>query len=184
MKELISRGIVIKPDRGVYALASWSKDGKDSCSRKNNLRFKRDLMIMKTVGVGSECVYIYFNPNDRKLARICLRNFFECKIGYSKYPDPTPRVLEQGITAMSRLPIIGLIIRTDNAFELETRLKLDLKNAGYAYEDRVGSEWFMMSPKVVESRWRSYSKSAPVANLSDNFSWFQILKGLIRNRRF
>ncbi len=35
----------------------------------------------KEVGTGSECVYLYFNPNDRRLAALEGRDTWECKIG-------------------------------------------------------------------------------------------------------
>ena len=74
------------------------------------------IRIEKESGTGSECVYLYFNPNDRRLAELESRDCWECKIGRTSSCDAVGRILGQGIrTSLSRLPIVGLILRTDDS---------------------------------------------------------------------
>lgn len=51
----------------------------------------------KEVGDGPQCVYLYFNPNDRRLAELEGRDVWECKIGRTSSRDAIQRILGQGI---------------------------------------------------------------------------------------
>ena len=51
----------------------------------------------KEVGAGCECVYLYFNPNDRRLAELEGGDVWECKIGRTGSRDAIQRILGQGI---------------------------------------------------------------------------------------
>jgi len=106
----------------------------------------------KEIGEGSECVYVYFNPNDKKLAIAESRNVWECKVGRTSSSSVTLRLISQGVsTALSRPPVLGLVIRTDESSLLEKVLHDSLRIAMSDYDDAIGREWFMTSPGAIES---------------------------------
>jgi len=110
------------------------------------------IRIEKEIGAGSECVYLYFNPNDRRLADLEGRDIWECKIGRTSSDDPINRVLRQGIrTALSRLPTVGLVLRTQDSAALENALHSSLRLVGAELPDSPGNEWFQTSPARVEA---------------------------------
>lgn len=95
----------------------------------------------KEVGAGPECVYLYFNPNDRRLAELEGRDVWECKIGRTGSRDAIQRILGQGIrTALSRLPTVGLVLRTDDSGALESALHSSLRLVGAEVPDSPGNE--------------------------------------------
>jgi len=108
------------------------------------------MRIEKEIGDGEDYVYVYYNPNDKKLALLEGRERWECKIGFSS-TDPIQRIIDQGIqTSISQEPIIGLLVRTENGYYTEAMLHKCL----YQYKIRasgVGDEWFMTSPNEVEN---------------------------------
>jgi hypothetical protein len=99
----------------------------------------------ETIGQGDESVYLYYNPNDRRLAQLERRGTWECKIGYTAGRANT-RLLGQGIrTALSHAPALALVIRSDDGRTLETVLHQSLRLVDSAIVD-AGREWFMTSP--------------------------------------
>lgn len=107
----------------------------------------------KEIGVGNESVYVYFNPNDRKLASHEGRTVWECKVGRTNATEVSPRIQSQGTgTALSHAPVIGLIIRTHDCVALEKALHSSLRLIDARVPDSVGIEWFMTSPEHIE-RW-------------------------------
>jgi hypothetical protein len=114
--------------------------------------FEPTIRTEKEIGVGSECVYLYFNPNDRRLAEFEARDVWECKIGRTSSCDAINRILGQGTrTALSRLPTVGLVLRTDDAAALESALHASLRLVGAEVPDSPGTEWFVTSPSRVEA---------------------------------
>ena len=114
----------------------------------------------KELGDGLECVYLYFNPNDRRLAELECRNFWECKVGRTSSYDPNRRILGQGIrTALSRLPTIGLVLRTDDSAALESALHSSLRLIGAEVPASPGNEWFNTSPAHVEAWYINFQKA-------------------------
>ena len=107
------------------------------------------MKIEKEIGDGNDYVYVYYNPNDKKLALLEGKDRWECKIGFSS-SDPVQRIQDQGIqTSISREPIIGLLVRTPNGYYTEALLHKRL----YQYKvisDGCGDEWFMTSPIEIE----------------------------------
>jgi len=107
----------------------------------------------KEIGAGAENVYVYFNPNDRKLASFEGRTVWECKVGLTR-GEVSGRIKAQGTrTALSREPVIGLIIRTDDSAALEKALHNSLRLIDALVPDRgkrVGDEWFYTSPEYIE----------------------------------
>lgn len=97
----------------------------------------------KIIGVGSESVYLYFNPNDRELAQIKGKIKWECKIGRCNAENPLQRIMDQGTrTALSRLPIVGLVIQSEDSSALEKALHASLRLVECEVPDSPGSEWF------------------------------------------
>lgn len=104
------------------------------------------------VGEGAGCVYVYFSNSERRLAELENRDRWPCKIGSTK-GDVSERILQQRVhTSMARLPVIGLIIRTDQPRALEQRLHEALSLVGNL-DKRTGREWFSTSPEEVKRLW-------------------------------
>ena len=104
----------------------------------------------KEIGTGPEKVYVYFNPNDRKLAAHEGRRVWECKVGCTG-GDVSGRIRQQGTrTALSREPVIGLVINTEDSAALEKALHNSLRLIDALVPDRVGDEWFYTSPDYIE----------------------------------
>jgi len=105
----------------------------------------------KEIGDGDESVYVYFNPNDRKLASHEGRTVWECKVGRTSASDVFPRIQGQGTgTALSHTPVIGLVIRTHDSVALERALHSSLRLIDARVPDSGGVEWFMTSPEHVK----------------------------------
>ncbi len=86
-----------------------------------------DFEIKKTIGFGSESVYVYFNPNEKRLAEIEHRDFWECKIGRTG-TDVSRRIYDQSVkTAFARRPVVGLDIKTDDSRFIESAIKISLR---------------------------------------------------------
>ncbi len=116
----------------------------------------RRLRVEKEIGCGPEIVYVYYNRNDRRLAELEKRDYWECKIGMTSGELDT-RILGQGVlTAFARLPIVGLSIRTDNSKRLESILHEVLDRYGHKVSDGGGAEWFYTSPDRVEAWYQTH----------------------------
>lgn len=167
LSDFHAAGLVVSKEKGYYAIATAeiAKQYRTK-KKKRGFRFKRDLVTDKTVGVGSQYVYVYLNPNDRLLAQYEGRLFFECKTGFSTREEPKERVFEQIGTALSRFPVIGLAIKTPDAEKLEADIHRVLELAHCVYEDRCGSEWFMTSPAMVEEIWLEITRGKPIAEIT------------------
>jgi hypothetical protein len=132
--------------------------------------FEPSIRPDKEVGAGAECVYLYFNPNDRRLAELEGRDVWECKIGRTSSCDAIHRILAQGIrTALSRLPSVGLVLRTDDSAALENALHSSLRLVGAEVPESFGNEWFMTSPARVEAWYVSFQNTlAAIGRSSTN----------------
>lgn len=116
-----------------------------------------DLAPKRTIGEGPETVYLYFNPNDRRLAKLEGRDTWECKIGRSTTEITANRILAQGAkTALSHLPIVGLVIKTQDAAALEKALHASLRLVEREVLESPGAEWFLTSPSQVEEWFLAY----------------------------
>jgi hypothetical protein len=121
----------------------------------------------KEVGDGAQCVYLYFNPNDRRLAELEGRDAWECKIGRTSSPDAMQRILGQGIrTSLSRLPTVGLVFRTEDSSALENALHSSLRLVGAEVPDSPGIEWFITSPERVEAWYESFQRALAKIRIS------------------
>ncbi len=130
----------------------------DSESVDENSKYE----IEKVIGCGSESVYVYFNPNDRKLAILENRSTWECKVGRTD-GDATDRIYDQGVgTAISRRPVIGLVIKTDHSIILEKIIQMSLRLSSNSVPMSLGTEWFFTSPKIIEEWISLYEKTLSV----------------------
>ena len=108
-----------------------------------------EVSAQRTLGSGSECVYLYYFENDRELARAERRDQWECKIGYTRR-RLEKRLLEQGLsTTLARYPVVALEILIDNAQVLETRIHRALRDQRISHG--AGNEWYMTNPDEVEA---------------------------------
>ena len=162
LRDLKDDGLVIAPGHGWWRWTGSSPDGPVPEQQATDTTALGDEAINdflepvirpeKEVGTGCECVYLYFNPNDRRLAELEGRDVWECKIGRTGSRDAIQRILGQGIrTALSRLPTVGLILRTEDSAVLESALHSSLRLVGAEVPDSPGNEWFVTSPARVEA---------------------------------
>ena len=167
LRDLRDDGLVIAPGHGWWRWTGASPDGPpiaeeqatDTIPSEDETINDIEPVIRpnKEVGDGPECVYLYFNPNDRRLAELEGRDVWECKIGCTHSADAIQRILGQGIrTALSRLPTVGLVLRTKDSTALERALHSSLRLVGAEVPDSPGNEWFITSPARVEAWYASY----------------------------
>lgn len=166
--KLHEANVLTQAQRGYYSLATSSVALTFRPKKERRpLRFKAHLEIEKVISKGKECIYVYLNPNDRKLAAYEGRPDYECKIGYSKKKDPKERILEQIGTAMSRFPVIGIAIECDDSKETESKIHKVLELAKCHYTERCGEEWFMASPAIIEHVWQQlFVERAPEVEIA------------------
>lgn len=98
------------------------------------------MQIEREIGTGPESVYAYYFPSQATTSS------FPHKIGKTK-GDPIRRIRAQQ-ASMQEAPVIGTLVRTDNAFALEAQLHLYLKDRRLpAY----GAEWFDIHPNAIQN---------------------------------
>jgi hypothetical protein len=162
LRDLKDDGLVATPGHGWWRWIGSSPDGHpnaDEQVRDTIASVDEEISAVepiirpeKEVGDGPECVYLYFNPNDRRLAEHEGRDTWECKIGRTSGRDAIQRILSQGIrTSLSRLPTVGLVLRADDSSALENALHSSLRLVGAEVPDSPGNEWFITSPARVEA---------------------------------
>lgn len=98
----------------------------------------------KTVGIGKQSVYVYYFP---KYAADHDTYYWPCKIGMST-GSAVKRVAQQIKTALPEKPIIGLIVKTDDAYLLEQALHAILRLKKREVK-APGKEWFNTTPEEV-----------------------------------
>jgi hypothetical protein len=147
---------------GYYSLAS----GQARSSAVDNTRLPiateqiggSDSIIPKeTIGVGAELVYVYYDDARRELAELKGNNVWPCKIGFTA-GHLSSRILAQ-TTGMARLPIVGLVIKTDDGRSLERALHIALDQAERRDDEAIGTEWFLTSPDRVKLWYQTYSEA-------------------------
>lgn len=123
-----------------------------------------------TMGQGPEAVYLYFNPNDRELAKLRGLDHWECKIGRTSQLPVNSRIFSQGIkTSLSKMPVIGLVILTDNCVLTERAIHSALRHVGVEAPESPGTEWFLTNPKRIASWYEAYSKNLSILINNDPF---------------
>jgi hypothetical protein len=169
LQDLRDDGLVIAPGHGWWRWTGSSPDGPVTEELTTDTTALVDEAINdfepiirpdKEVGAGRECVYLYFNPNDRRLAELEGRDVWECKIGRTGSRDAIQRIVGQGIrTALSRLPTVGIVLRTEDSAALESALHSSLRLVSAEVPDSPGNEWFVTSPARVEAWYASFKNA-------------------------
>jgi hypothetical protein len=99
LQDLRDDGLVIAPGHGWWRWTGTSPGGPilgelatDTTAPVDDAinDFEPVIRPDKEVGAGPECVYLYFNPNDRGLAELEGRDVWECKIGRTGSRDANP----------------------------------------------------------------------------------------------
>ena len=132
-----NQGLANNPTRGQWSILSKSE------LHPNDLY---DSDTVRTLGSGTDSVYICYYPAYRYLAEYEGKEFWACKIG---------RIESQARTEMPEPPEIRLIFKTDDPENLEQILHDILKFRGKHIADAPGKEWFMTSPSEVEGIYKN-----------------------------
>ena len=93
-----------------------------------------------TLGNGSECVYGWYLPSYRELARLQEERHFPIKVGRTTR-NPYDRVNESA-GMLPEKPVIGFLLRVDGSELWERFLHAKLALRGRSRVDANGSEWF------------------------------------------
>ena len=134
----------------------FKKDRDDEYIRKN-IR-SDEQKYPKTLGTGSEEVYLYYYRAYRERAEMRRppvwktsqkRRFWECKIGETHAQDTEKRTGQQGREAPEK-KVIALIMKTDTSQWLENMIQEILKNWGRSVPHAIGTEWYRTNPSEVE----------------------------------
>jgi T5orf172 domain len=169
LQDLRTEGLVVAPGHGWWRWYDDASDGRTAAesdpaespatSADAIDEFQPAIRIEKEAGAGSECVYLYFNPNDRRFAELEGRDVWECKIGRTSGCDAIARILGQGIrTALPRLATVGLVLPTDDSAALENTLHSSLRLVGAEVPNSPRNEWFIASPERVEAWYARFEK--------------------------
>ena len=167
---LVDDGKIVNPSLGWYAMNGASHeplehDSNWQAENGTTLQVEPDLITAEvTLGQGEELVYVYFSNSERKLAKFENRNWWPCKVGFTA-GNLTTRILAQGPqTSMAQLPIVGLVIKTDDGHALERILHYALGEAGASIDDALGSEWFNTSPERITSWYSQHMEAVSLLN--------------------
>lgn len=122
-----------------------------------NLPHRGKLEAVKTLGSGSQCVYVYYGEAEYELAQFKAKTVWMHKIGLASDGDFTKRIRQQGTkTALSANPIVPLVFLTEDAARLERLLHVALTYAGRHHHVAPGAEWFETNPDEVERLYVSF----------------------------
>lgn len=99
-----------------------------------------------TVGEGEQFVYAYYVPVYKDLFEARGEARWPIKIG--KSIDARQR-LNTHATALPDAPSVAVIVRTNDAANLERFLHLTLRVRGREYDGTGGSEWFVTNPDEI-----------------------------------
>ncbi len=121
-------------------------------SLHRNINYSKNEQIKdhRQIGEGNHCVYLYYLPSLKENAELKGEDKWKCKIGRSKYPDPSIRTNQQTI-GLPEQTEHGLTILTNKPEELESAIHEILKGFGRHIADAPGKEWFTTSPNEIES---------------------------------
>ena len=103
----------------------------------------------RVFGIGSESVYCFYNPRDRREAEEQGERLWPCNIGKTKRPVEV-RVNEQ-TNQWTVAPRIDLILKTPPGSKLEKKIHNILEILGRHLKGFRGSgrEWYLVSPDEV-----------------------------------
>ena len=154
LRRLVDDKMVLNPAFGFYSLIAKTTVEIEAVETELNDATLVDgaseiLVAERSLGSGDEIVYVYFQESERKLAGFENRKSWPCKVGYTA-GSLTTRIISQGlVTSMSKLPCVGLVIKTEDGRNLERVLHSALDMAESRIPDALGSEWFETSPEKI-----------------------------------
>jgi hypothetical protein len=119
-------------------------------------RLTEPLTPEETIGSGNEIVYVYFNEAERKLAKHEGRDWWPCKVGYTSGGLSERPLAQSPRTAIGRLPIVGLVIKTEDGRALERTLHFALESAASRMSEAIGDEWFETTPQKIKEWYSGY----------------------------
>lgn len=106
------------------------------------------------IGDGPECVYVYYYPAYKELAKLKGKSSWPCKIGRTT-GMVTGRLQSQG-TGMPEKPRLSIVFKTDNSETLEKLLHDMLKVVFLKHiSEAPGQEWFDTTPEKILEMIRS-----------------------------
>lgn len=109
-----------------------------------------EITIEAKFGEGAYSVYAYYFPRDKESAIGKKEKYFQIKIGKTK-EDAVKRVWEQTSASSHEMPVIALIIKTDDHNELEKLIHGILKMRKRKIIKIAGHEWFYTNPSEIDS---------------------------------
>lgn len=162
LRRLVDDKVISNPALGFYILITSSQtasDGIEDFILEEAALIESATELLTTemsIGAGTETVYVYFQEAERKLAGFENRKSWPCKVGYTG-GSLTTRIISQGLaTSMSKLPSVGLVIKTEDGRGLERILHSALDLAGARIADALGSEWFETSPEKISAWYEQF----------------------------
>ncbi len=136
------------PGSGIWELNYIpSKEGSRIISKPQG---SDNLENRKTIGHGSQSIYVFYYPTYIRDAKSHGETVWECKIGRTN-GKVSQRIANQGKTNLPEVPVIGLQILTDNSKELEKAIHSVLEARGKKVSGSVGNEWYLTNPEDVEN---------------------------------
>jgi hypothetical protein len=124
---------------------------------------RRSIAVLREIGLGDEYVYVLQFREDVAVARATNRPAWNCKIGRSKNAEQ--RLLNGGSsTYVAKAPEIGLMIRCDDAENVEKVIHYTLRKCQRHIKAAAGNEWFETSPDQVASFYSRWVESCAVFN--------------------
>jgi hypothetical protein len=145
VRRLLDDGLITNPALGFYSLVKEMPNALGAAESDavpaDTFELTAELLVPEqSIGDGSEVVYVYFQDAERKLAGYENRSSWPCKVGYTT-GSLTTRIIAQGLaTSMAKLPVVGLVIKSDDARALERILHSALDLVECRIEDALGSE--------------------------------------------
>lgn len=126
---------------------------------------KRSIRVLREIGMGAEYVYVMQFHDDVQRARVAGQNGWNCKIGMSK--NATQRLLSSvSNTYIAQSPEVGLMIRCNDAANVEKVIHCTLRACDQKVKDSAGHEWFRTSPDHVADFYLEWVKNCTKLNLA------------------
>ena len=142
LADMKKAGLVENPIIGKYRLV----ENSDIPAEKDLEEIAQDEAEVST-GEGSQAVYGWYLPAYRELADLKGESRFAMKIGKTEQ-DVMKRATTHAGTAPEQ-PIIGFLLKDDDAAFWEGQLHSWLTRNGYHRKEAIGDEWFDTNPEEL-----------------------------------
>ena len=118
----------------------------------SRLHFPFPPLGQRIFGEAEGWVYLYYFDKKKAEAQNQGNKVWPCNIGFTER-QPEKRIQEQ-MTEDSDIPIIALLLRTDEPKLLEKTIHGILKLRGLHLKQAQGNEWFLTNPDEIVSIYR------------------------------